>query len=135
MTIALAAAANDARLAALAAHLDTGAGVARVRVYGGVRPAITDAPASALIVELPLLKPSATLDAGQLTLLPGAAQLNLISDTAVWARIVNGAGDTVLDCDVSAPDGPGELWLSAGGAAGLVLFEGGETSLASGVLG
>ena len=31
--------------------------------------------------------------------------------TAVWARIVNGNGDWVMDCDVSDPAGTGEVKL------------------------
>lgn len=138
MTIAVHPSANAARNAGpgLAPYMDQGTGVARVRVYPAPRRALpTDAPGVAMIVEIPLLKPSASVDAaGVLTLLPGSPGLNVISGQGAWATIVNGNGDGVLDCDVSAVDGDGDIWLSAGGVSGLNLYAGGETSLTSGVL-
>ena len=115
--------------------LDAGAAVARVRVYAAPRrAAVTDAITSPMIVELPLLKPSATVVGGVMTLRPGAPALNLITATGNWASVINAAGDTVFDCDVSAPGGTGAIWLSTGGASGLLLYEGGETSISSGLL-
>ena len=118
------------------AFLSAGAGVARVRIYGGTRRAsILDAIGAALIVELPLLSPPATVVDAVMTLRPGAPGLNLITDAALWAVVVNGDGDTAFDCDASAVGGDGQVWVSAGGGAGTTLFAGGETTLASGVMG
>ena len=129
------AAVHQAMLGRLA-FLNTGAGVARVRISGGTRRAsILDAVGADLIVELPLLSPPATVVDAVMTLRPGAPGLNLITDTAVWAVVVNANGDTAFDCDASAPGGAGQVWVSAGGGAGTTLFAGGETTLASGVMG
>ena len=129
------AAVHQAMLGRLA-FLNTGAGVARVRIYGGTRRAsILDAVGADLIVELPLLSPPATVVDAVMTLRPGAPGLNLITDTAVWAVVVNANGDTAFDCDASASGGAGQVWVSAGGGAGTTLFAGGETTLASGVMG
>ena len=128
-------AAHQAMLGRLA-FLNTGAGVARVRIYGGTRRAsILDAIGAALIVELPLLSPPATVVDAVMTLRPGAPGLNLITETATWAVVVNANGDTAFDCDASAVDGDGQVWVSAGGGTGATLFSGGETTLTSGVMG
>ena len=129
------AAIHQAMLGRLA-FLSMGAGVARVRIYGGTRRAsILDPIVSDLIVELPLLSPPATVVDGVMALRPGAPGLNLITDTAVWAVVVNGSGNTAFDCDASAVGGAGQVWVSAGGGAGTTLFAGGETTLDSGVMG
>lgn len=121
------ATAQSARLA----YMDIGAGVARIRCYANVRPTnSTLAPGATPIVELPLLDPCGTLNNGVITLAPGAAVLVLTTGEPNWARIVNGSGATVLDCDVSGPSGSGDLKLSSA-----VLYEGGEVVLLSGVLG
>ena len=129
------AAIHQAMLGRLA-FLSTGPGVARVRIYGGTRRAsVLDAVGAALIVELSLLSPPATVIDGVMTLRPGTPGLNLITDAAVWAVVVNGNGDTAFDCDASEVGGTGQVWVSAGGGAGTTLFAGGETTLASGVMG
>lgn len=118
------------------AFLSAGAGVARVRIYGGTRRAsVLDAVGADLIVELPLLSPPATVTDGVMSLRPGAAGMNLITAAAVWAVVVNGDGATAFDCDASEVGGTGQVWVSAGGGSGTTLFAGGETSLASGVMG
>lgn len=109
--------------------LDTGAGVARVRIYAGTRPAVTDPPPIAFIVELPLLDPSGSVSSGVLTLAPGASQLNPSSGVATWARVVNGNGDTAFDCTVTDLAGTGEIKIQ-----NTTLYEGGETRMVSGVL-
>ena len=129
------AAIHQAMLGRLA-FLSMGAGVARVRIYGGTRRAsILDPIVSDLIVELPLLSPPATVVDGVMALRPGTPGLNLITDAAVWAVVINGDGDTAFDCDASAVGGDGQVWVSAGGGAGTTLFAGGETTLDSGVMG
>lgn len=117
-------------------YMDLGTGVARVRVYPAPRRASPlDAVGVALIVEIPLLKPSASVDSsGVMTLLPGAPGFNVSTGIGAWGVMVNGNGDGVLDCDVSEVGGAGEIQLSAGGTSGLSLYAGGETSLSSGVL-
>lgn len=120
---------KNARLAAVVAFLDTGAGVARVRIYPGTRPLVSAAPDSGFLAELPLLKPSGSVLDGVLTLAPGEPVLNANSGVAAWARVVNGNGETAFDCDVTDTAGSGEIKIQS-----TVLYEGGETRMASGVL-
>lgn len=111
------------------AFLDTGTGVARVRIYAGTRPAVTDAPPIPFIVELPLLDPSGSVSNGVLTLSPGGSQLNTDSGVAAWARVVNGNGDTAFDCTVTDLTGTGEIKIQ-----NTTLYVGGETRMVSGVM-
>lgn len=120
---------KTARLAAVVAFLDTGAGVARVRIYPGTRPLVSAAPDTGFLVELPLLKPGGSVLDGVLTLAPGEPVLNANSGVAAWARVVNGSGETAFDCDVTDTAGSGEIKIQS-----TVLYEGGETRMVSGVL-
>ena len=120
---------NAAQTARLA-NMDAGAGVARVRFYAGARIAVTAAPGTGFICETPLLKPSGSVLDGVITLNPGDPGINVLSGTTTWARLVNGNGDTVFDCDVSDLAGSGEIKLPS-----TVLYAGGETRMVSGTLG
>lgn len=120
---------KNARLIAVVAFLDTGAGVARVRIYPGTRPLVGAAPDTGFLVELPLLKPSGSVIDGVLTLAPDEPVLNANSGVAAWARVVNGNGETAFDCDVTDTAGSGEIKIQS-----TVLYEGGETRMVSGVL-
>jgi len=121
---------NEARLQGVVAFLAAGSGAARVRVYGGVRPAFGGEPAGDLLAEIPLMKPAGTVADGLLAL--GATGEALIVNTgqATWARVVNGQGALAWDCDVSDLNGSGELRL-----ASTTLYAGGFTRLVSGVIG
>ena len=129
MTLSVSYDLKNARLTAVASFLDTGAGVARVRLYPGVRPLVSAAPGSGFLAELPLLKPSGSVLDGVLTLAPGEPVLNANSGVAAWARIVNGNGETAFDCDVTDTAGTGEIKIQS-----TVLYEGGETRMVSGIL-
>jgi len=48
----------------------------------------------------------------------------------VWARFVNGNGESAWDCDVSAEGGPREVWLDS-----VQLFAGGRATITAGTLG
>lgn len=112
MTIEISTAHNEARLGGTKAFMDTGAGKARIRVYDGTRPAL-GGTATTLLVEIVLAKPSGTVAANKLTLAaddPAGYEV-VATGSATWARIVNGNGDLVLDCDVSATGGAGEVQL------------------------
>ncbi len=129
MTLSVSFDLKNARLSAVVAFLDTGAGVARVRIYPGVRPLVGAAPEIGFLAELPLLKPSGSVLDGTLTLAPGEPVLNANSGVASWARVVNGNGETAFDCDVTDTAGGGEIKIQS-----TVLYEGGETRMVSGVL-
>ena len=129
MTLSVSYDLKNARLSAVVAFLDTGASVARVRIYPGARPLVNAAPNSGFLAELPLLKSSGSVLDGTLTLAPGAPILNANSGVAAWARVVNGSGETAFDCDVTDTAGTGEIKIQS-----TVLYEGGETRMVSGVL-
>ena len=123
--IALAETVRHARLQAIATALDSGTGAgttnpgARVRIYSGARPALTEAPANTtLLVELRLPKPcTQSLMAGTLKLIPPAETLCQRSGVAIWARLLNSDSEIVLDLDVgsasAAPEFPYELELAS----------------------
>lgn len=129
MTLSVSYDLKNARLSAVVAFLDTGAGVARVRIYQSARPLVTAVPNSGFLAELPLLKPSGVVLDGVLTLAPGEPVLNANSGVAAWARVVNGNGETAFDCDVTDTAGTGEIKIQS-----TVLYEGGETRMVSGAL-
>ena len=129
MTLSVSFDLKNARLIAVVTFLDTGAGVARVRIYPGGRALVSAAPGTGFLTELPLLKPSGSVLDGVLTLAPGEPVLNANSGVAAWARVVNGNGETAFACDVTDTAGTGEIKIQS-----TVLYEGGETRMVSGVL-
>ena len=129
MTLAVSFDLKNARLSAVVAFLDTGAAVARVRLYPGPRPLVSTAAGSGFLTELPLLKPSGSVLDGVLALAPGEPVLNANSGVAAWARVINGNDETAFDCDVTDTAGTGEIKIQ-----NTVLYEGGETRMVSGAL-
>lgn len=112
MTLAITPSHNEARLTGSLNYLDSGSGNAAVRIYGGTRPATPqDTPSSAILVQIELTKPCGTITAGVLTLTQQANGLIVESGSATWARIVNGAGATALDCDCGQGAGAWEVQL------------------------
>jgi len=112
MTVEISTAHNEARLTGTRTFMDSGAANARIRIYDGTRPALGGA-ATTLLVEIVLAKPCGTVAANKLTLQaddPAGYEV-VAAGSATWARIVNGNGDLVLDCDVSDPAGSGEVKL------------------------
>jgi hypothetical protein len=131
MTITITPGHNEARLTGTLTYLDTGSANARVRIYGGVRPALaSDAPGTALLVEIELTKPAGTVSANQLTLTQVEDGMIAASGTAVWARFVNGNGDSAFDADVDNGSNDGEVVMVT-----TQLFAGGDAKLVSCVLG
>lgn len=129
MTVTISIAHNEARLGGTLTFLDTGPNQARIRIYGGVRPASGAAPGT-LLVEIPLDQPAGVVSGGVLTLSSAALPLITNSGVATWARIVTANAAYAFDCDVSDNTGAGEIQLP-----NTTLFAGGKTSLVSGVLG
>ncbi len=82
MTLSVSFDLKNARLSAVVAFLDTGAGIARVRIYPGVRVLVGAAPNGGFLAELPLQKPSGSVLDGLLTLFPGDPVLNANSGVA-----------------------------------------------------
>ena len=131
MTITISAEHHAARLEGTRAFLDEGASPARVRIYGGTRPATpADTPASAMLVEVRLTKPCGSVIDGHLLLTPQENALIARTGVASWARIVNGVELTAMDLDCSALGGTGDIRL-----AQTQLYAGGYAQMASATLG
>jgi hypothetical protein len=131
MTVAITVEHNEARLAGTLAFLDEGPLPARLRVYGGVRPASpADVPSSAMLVEIALTKPAGTILDGLLRLTQQEDGLITATGVATWARLVNGNDVTALDMDCSGTDGSGDVKL-----ASTTLYLGGDARMVSAVLG
>lgn len=131
MTITISAEHHAARLEGTRTFLDEGASPARVRIYGGIRPATpADTPASAMLVEVRLTKPCGSVIDGHLLLTPQENALIARTGVATWARIVNGAELTAMDLDCSALGGTGDIRL-----AQTQLYAGGYAQMASATLG
>lgn len=105
--------------------LDTGASSAKLRVYGGTRPASGATPGT-LLCEITLTEPAGTVNgSAQLVLTQSADGLIAATGTASWCRVVNGDGAFCFDLDASLTGGAGEaqfpnLNLLAGGGLRLV---------------
>ena len=131
MTITISAEHHAARLEGTRAFLDEGSSPARVRIYGGIRPATpADTPASAMLVEVKLTKPCGGVIDGHLLLTPQENALIARTGVATWARIVNGAEIAAMDLDCSALGGTGDIRL-----AQTQLYAGGYAQMASATLG
>lgn len=131
MTVAITVEHNEARLAGTLAFLDEGPQPARLRVYGGVRPASpADVPASAMLVEIALTKPAGTILDGLLALTQQEDGLITATGVATWARLVNGNDVTALDLDCSGTDGDGDVKLAT-----TTLYLGGDARMVSAILG
>ena len=131
MTVAITVEHNEARLAGTLNFLDAGSSPARLRIYGGLRPATpATTPTSAMLVEIRLTKPAGTISNGLLTLTQQEDGLITASGIATWARLVNGDDVTALDLDCSGTDGNGDVKL-----ASTTLYLGGDARMVSAILG
>lgn len=103
MAVAFVAALRNARLDAITAKMDAGAGPAKLRIYNGSRPA-TGGAATTLLAELTLADPSAPAASGGVLTLNAIVQDSAAdaTGTATWARIVDSDGNFVMDCSVAA---------------------------------
>ena len=118
-------------IAEAAPLLRTLANPARLRIYGGTRPATpATTPASAMLVEIRLTKPAGTIAGGLLTLTQQEDGLITSTGIATWARLVNGNEVTALDLDCSGTDGDGDVKL-----ASTNLYLGGDARMVSAILG
>lgn len=122
---------NEYRLNGTLQFLDAGTGPAKVLIYGNTKPVnIEDAAGASPLVSIELEEPSGSIVAGVLVLAPGDDALIANSGEAIWARVINGNGATVMDCDVSEPLGTATIKIPD-----TTLFAGGVTRLISGTLG
>lgn len=118
---------NEARLTGTLDYLDTGAAHARIRIYGGARPAAGGAPGTPLLAEVALDKPGGSVAAGTLTLASSDLATVLNTGAPTWGRIVNGNDDWALDADAGGPSSGAPILLSDDN-----LYAGGKVALLSG---
>lgn len=130
MTITLSTEHRLARMESTRAFLDRGTQPARVRIYGGVRPAQpADTPPSGMLVEVRLTRPCGNVVGGQLVLTAMENALITASGLATWARLVNGEDVTAMDLDCSDLAGDGEIRFEQ-----TQLYAGGYAQMANAVL-
>lgn len=88
------------RLKALTRALDAKASGGKLLLYSGTQPAAGAATAQTVLVELVFPKPSAVTVANKiLTIANPVADMALADGTATWARLVDGDGIWIADCD------------------------------------
>ena len=112
------------------AFLDNGPGVARVRLYAAPRPGNGGATSAVPLLEAALAKPSSTIAAGVMTLLPGEDPLVLATGVAAWARFITADGSIAFDTDVGDMGSAATVKLPS-----TQLFEGGTTRIVLGTFG
>ena len=128
--ITISATHNNARLQATLDFMVLGSLRPKVSIYGNTRPATGAAPGASPLVEIELNPASAVVSSGTLTIQQFAPGLIMSTGSATWARIVNGNGAHVLDCDAGGPGDPTEIVVSAE-----ILYLGGSVLLVSAVFG
>jgi hypothetical protein len=128
--IAISATHNNARLQATLDFLVLGSQRPKVSIYGNTRPSTGASPGAVALVEIELNPASAAISNGALSIQQFAPGLIMATGSAAWARIVNGNGAHVLDCDASGPGGLTEIVVSAE-----TLYLGGRVLLVSAVFG
>lgn len=113
MALGFPTALRSSRATAIRDAIDAGAGAGKVRIYNATRPA-TGGTATTLLAELTLSDPSGTITNGVLTF--SAITSDSAADatgTAAWFRIVDSTNATVVDGDVTATGGGGELQFAS----------------------
>ena len=122
---------NSARLQATLVDINTGPAAARIDIYDGQLPSTPEATTTARLVgRVTLQVPAGEIVNNALRLLPDGEGMALLTGTAGWARLVNGAGEVVCDGECTTADGAGPWRLSS-----LQLYAGGAVRLISAVLG
>lgn len=129
MTVTISSAHNEARLSGTLSFIDAGPAAPLVQLYDGPRPATPTTAVTAenhLIAAIALTQPAGTVAAGVLTLTPEADGLILLTGSPTWARLLNGNGAAVFDCDVGVGVGAWEIKI-----AQAELFAGGDAKITS----
>jgi len=113
MTVSITQLHNEDRLNGTLNNLNRGPAAAKLRIYGAPRPANASEAVGAapLLAEFALDDPPGAVSSNELVLTPVDDALVLADGTAVWARGINGDGDTSFDCDCSDNAGSGEVKL------------------------
>ena len=83
-------------------------GAARIKLYGGSRPSALTAPSSPIVALVLLADVAGTIDGptGDLLLTPGAETTVGVGTAPAWARVENGSGEHLFDCDARLSTAP-----------------------------
>lgn len=104
--------------------------------YGGTRPADGAAPGSSVLINALFAFPAGAVQGdGSILLAVGPEVLAIADGVVTWARVYNGLGVRLFDCDVSIPAGAGDLKLAVSGGSSTQVWAGGAVQLASGTMG
>lgn len=135
MSLSISTALAAARIAATRDFIDLGTAHGRIRFYGNTQPAAGATPGASPLAEITLAKPCGSITDAVLTLAQNdtAGDLILLNGAAIWARVVNGNGDFVMDGDVSDEAGDGAFKVA--GTTGTALYAGGSLLLGTTALG
>ncbi len=91
---------KSARASAVVSHIDA-AGAGKLNLYAGTRPAITDTPPVAPLVELVLSNPCGVVNEQAEIVFSAVDDAMVVSSgVATWARLSDAAGNTIADLDV-----------------------------------
>ena len=114
MTLSLANTARTAMCDALVDLLDAGAGAATLKIYSGTRPANPDtAITGTLLATVTLIDPAfGNAATGVATLADPASVTAAATGTATHFRAADSTGAAVMDGDVTATGGGGDLELA-----------------------
>lgn len=93
------------RLKALTRALDAKSTGGKLLLYGGIQPAAGTATSQTVLVELVFPKPSAVSVVNKiLTIANPVADMALADGAVTWARLVDGDGGWVADCDAGGQE-------------------------------
>ena len=112
--------------------IDGGSGAGTIKIYAGSQPANANTAVSGQTLLATLTFSATAFGAANTSGVATAASITDDSSadatgTAAWARIADGDGDTVFDCDVTATGGGGTIELNttsivAGGTVSITSF-------------
>ena len=107
--------ARNAAAAAIALLVDGGPAAGHLRIYTGAQPAtVATAPTGTLLLDFTLSDPAYAAPAGgsaALDVTPAVAAVAGASGTAGWFRLSDSTGTGVVDGDVTATGGGGDIEL------------------------
>jgi hypothetical protein len=114
MALSLATSARNAMCDALVDLLDAGTGSGKIEIRSGTRPATPNTTATGtLLATVTLIKPAfGSAATGVATLADPAAVTAVATGTATWFRAMDSANAAVMDGDVTATGGGGDLTLA-----------------------
>lgn len=115
MAVRLSTAARNALANAIETLVDVDAGAGTIKIYTGSQPATADTAASGTLLATVVLADPAfgSASSGVITGTDPASVTAVATGTAGWWRMADNSGDTVIDGNVTATGGGGDMTLSS----------------------